>query len=97
MYRFYSKADETKNRVSIVGECVNGTLKIAAARCSSKDNFVRKKGRELAEQRLANNQIYFQCKTESCDIKQFLYLAKSIAKEIEKTGETIKNAINGIH
>ena len=97
MYRFYSKANETKNRVSIVGECVEGTLKIAAARCSNKDNFVRKKGRKLAEERLKNNQLYYECKTEKCDIRQFLYLARSIAKEIENSGETIKRSIHDIH
>ena len=93
MFRFYSKADETKNRVSVVGECTDGTLKIAVSRCSSKDNFVRKKGRELAETRLKTGNVYFQVQANTCDVREFLYLAKSIAKEVSESAETLKKFI----
>ena len=90
MFRFYSKADET-NRVSIVGECTDGVLKVAAARCSSKDNFVRKKGRELAEKRLQSNELCFEIPADKCDVRTFIVIAKGLCQQIKNSPQNLKS------
>lgn len=55
-YIFHSRHD--RNRVTVVGEQrENGEFVFAAARCSNKDNFSRKRGRKIAEGRLAKGHI----------------------------------------
>jgi len=51
MYRFYSEPNQPV-RVTVVGLFVDGWLYTAVSRCSNKDNFIRKKGRMIAEGRL---------------------------------------------
>lgn len=85
MFRFYSNPSEAKTRVSVVGEYSEGVLKIAVARCSEKDHFVRKKGRMIAEGRLAKGKTYEEIPLAECDIQEFVRVAKSISKEVTKT------------
>ena len=85
MFRFYSNPAETRSRVSVVGEHSEGMLRVAVARCSEKDHFVRKKGRMIAEGRLAKNKTYDVIPMDSCDIQEFVKLAKEISKEVIKT------------
>ena len=85
MFRFYTKPGETKNRVSIVGEHSEGMLKIAVARCSEKDQFFKKKGRAIAEKRLSENKLFKSFSMNNCDLKTFVYIAKAVAAEVEKT------------
>lgn len=83
MYRFYSSPKDS-NRVTIVGETVDGTLKIAAARCSHNDHFVRKVGRDIAEKRLQNNETIFNIPVQDCSITFFVTLARGLAQELSK-------------
>jgi hypothetical protein len=72
MYRFYSRPEYEmpsyrrtkegiklikKSRVTIVGEIKDDKLNIAVARCSAKDQFIKKTGRSIAEGRLAKGKI----------------------------------------
>ena len=84
MFRFYSNPQE-KIRVSVVGEHSDGELRIAVARCSNKDNFYRKKGRMIAEGRLAKGKIYAHIPMEECDVSTFVRIASKLAEEVKKT------------
>ena len=93
MFRFYSKSTETKSRVAVVGVHSDGVLSIAVSRCSHKDNFMKKKGRLIAEGRLQNglnpeakrNTLYGQYEMNECDVQTFLTHAKAISKLVDET------------
>lgn len=93
MFRFYSKPTETKSRVAVVGVHSDGVLSLAVSRCSSKDNFEKKKGRLIAEGRLNNglkpdakkNTLYAQVPMEQCDVKRFLEVAQQTAKTVDES------------
>ena len=89
MCRFYSRPQETKVRVSIVGEYSEGVLKIAVARCSNKDNFHKKKGRMIAEGRLAKNKLFDIIKMQDCSIRKFVEIAKKISQTVANNPEAI--------
>lgn len=89
MYRFYSSPYGT-SRVSVVGNHENGVLQVAVARCSEKDNFIRKKGRMIAEGRLRKGKIYRNVPLQSCDIQQFVEIAKEITLEVITTKKVIR-------
>lgn len=82
IYRFYSKPDD-KVRVSVVGKYDNGTLKIAAARCSSKDSFIRKKGKMIAEGRLQKGKLFSEIELSSCEVKDFVSHAKLVIEKVK--------------
>jgi hypothetical protein len=84
MFRYYSPHN-TSCRVTVVGEHNDGVLNIAVARCSKKDNFNKKIGRNIAEGRLAKKQIYFKTSIQYCTTSDFLKHAKSIAEEVCST------------
>lgn len=84
MFRFYSKTP-TSTRVTVVGEHSDGMLKIAVARCSRKDRFIRAKGRKIAEARLMADEIIALIKLTKCDVHSFVNIAKTIAEEVAKT------------
>lgn len=85
MFRFYSKSTESNNiRVSVVGEHTEGMLKIAVARCSSKDHYEKKIGRSIAEKRLNDNNIYISIPMDKCDVRTFVLLAKGIAADVSQ-------------
>lgn len=86
MYRFYSDVTETsKVRVAVIGIHSAGMLKVAVSRCSKKDNFIRKKGRLIAENRLNANKIYNEYPMPECKVKDFVKIAKEVAREVEDT------------
>lgn len=85
MFRFYSNPEETKNRVTVIGEHSEGMLNIAIAVCSKKDNFYRKKGRAIAEGRLKKGKFYAQFKKDNCTTKEFIALAQEISAKASKT------------
>lgn len=91
MYRFYSRPTGTNIRVSVVGEHSDGVLKIAVARCSKKDHFVKKKGRTIAEGRLKKGKYYQKIQMRKCNISTFVSLAKAIAKHVSKNPRAIYN------
>lgn len=82
MFRFYTKQNP---RVSVVAKHEDGHLKVAVAVCSTKDHFVKKTGRELAEKRLTNNQLYTEIKMPVVDVKKFVNFAKYVSAEVSKT------------
>ena len=85
MFRFYSNPMQS-NRVSVVGQYDNNILSIAVARCSNKDNFIRKKGRMIAEGRLRKGKVFLVRNMVTCSSSDFVNIAKEIIKDVE-TGE----------
>ncbi len=83
MLRFYSKPIKNEPRISVVGEHKDGLLKIAVARCSIKDQFVKKTGRTLAEKRLSENKLYEEIRINNCRGKDFAIIADIIAKKVK--------------
>jgi len=83
-YRFYSSPAE-KVRISVVGQYEEGILKIAVARCSKKDTFIRRKGRAIAEGRLFKNKLYTAVPMQACDIVAFVDVAKQVVAEVART------------
>ena len=84
-YCFYSNPTENKARVSVVGEFDESSseLKIAVARCSENDQFIRVKGRAIATDRLNQGKLVATVAfPEAPASKTFIYLAKGIAQEI---------------
>jgi hypothetical protein len=83
-YRFYSPVGEAC-RVAIVGEFDGKFLKLAAARCSRKDHFNRKIGRNIAEGRLHANKLCRIIMLDSCDVQTFLKYAKPASQQVCQT------------
>lgn len=88
MYRFYSNPDENGVRVSVVGEYdeENRTFSVAVSRCSSKDAFIRKKGRAIAEGRLRAGKLYDRVPfvEKRPTVKEFVKIAKDVAQAISR-------------
>lgn len=89
LFRFYSKPHNSKGNVVV---CVvatqnagNDILNVAVARCSEKDQFVKKTGRELAEKRLNANELYCKYRVQNCKGKEFIKIAQQVAKEVTNT------------
>lgn len=85
LFRFYSNPEQSQNRVVVIGEHSEGVLKIAVSRCSKKDNFIREKGRAIAEGRLAKGKLYQIIQANEMNVETFVEHAKRIAKEVETT------------
>lgn len=83
MFHYYSKP--SANRVSFAGEYQDGVLRIAAARTSKKDVFVRKKGRAIAEGRLKKGRTIYEEPISDFEVKEFVrqcaFMAKQIAED----------------
>jgi len=84
MFRFYSTHTDPV-RVTVVGEHSEGVLKIAVSRCSNKDNFYRKKGRLIAEDRLHKGKVFALFPMETCTVSRFVALASDIANNVKRT------------
>ncbi len=88
MFRCYSPHYITNRehnplpRLTIVGEHKNNLLKLSAARCSLKDRFVRKTGREIAEERLKNGKCLLEVKTRKCNSQIFHEYAEVLMNNI---------------
>ena len=90
MYRCYSSHwDPRGPRISIVGEHKDGVLRLAASRCSPKDRFMRKIGREIAEDRLKNGKFLMELKTKECNSEKFHEYAHMLITDILKNGLTV--------
>lgn len=86
MYHFFSKNETRKNeRVTFVGNFTDGVLKIAVARCSKKDQFIRRKGVQIAEGRLSKNKLVFSQEMPNCTGAEFVEISKSLVGEIVRT------------
>ena len=81
-------------RITVAGSLQDdGTMKFGVARCSESDQFARKRGRELAEQRAQSNDK-FLCRIpvqgkEDETIKWFAQTAKSLGEGL--LADEIKN------
>jgi hypothetical protein len=84
MFRYYSIHTDPI-RVTVVGEHSEGVLKIAVSRCSNKDNFYRKKGRLIAEGRLAKGKVFAYIPMEECNVPKFVDIATKLANEVKRT------------
>lgn len=88
-YRFYSQSFQG-SRVAVVGEIKGNTLSIAAARCSEKDNFIRKKGRMIAEGRLQKGKLHSTYEIPGCTGDKFVEIAKYVAANVAIEKKPIK-------
>lgn len=84
MYRFYSNPAEN-SRVSVVGQFNGNSLQIAVARCSKKDQFIRRKGRLIAEGRLEKGKLYSDIPMNECTSETFVKYASKICQEVSQT------------
>lgn len=82
MFHYYSKKNDNPVRVVITGEHKDGILKLAAARCSKKDQFIKKKGRTISENRLKGGKLYASHFLAECPGTKFLEIASKTAEEI---------------
>lgn len=76
--------------VTIAGKVINNRLTMSASRTSPRDNFSKKKGRAIAEGRLAKGKVIFSDVAVSTDMKklgtQFRNEAIELAKQISNHG-----------
>ena len=83
IFRFYSKNENNRNeRITLVGEHVEGVLKIAAARCSKRDQFQRSKGAKIALGRLAKNKLAYAIPMVTCTGTDFVSVAQTLIEPI---------------
>ena len=90
MYRFYSKPT-SGTRVTVVGEHKDGMLNLATAVCSRKDNFVKRKGRAIAEGRFSKGKYTKSIPMNKCDGKEFVKQASVISEEVSVTKQIYSN------
>ena len=87
MYTFHSKPINTNRneRVTFVGDFQNGILNIAAARCSKKDQFSRKKGTQIATGRLNKHRLVYSTPLKECSNNDFLNVVRDLTPTIIKS------------
>ena len=86
MLRFYSNPQTNSTRVVVVGTHSEGMLNIAVARCSKKDNFIKKKGRMIAEGRLLKGKFFKTIPLETLSTTEFIRIAQEqIIPEVVET------------
>lgn len=91
IYIFYSKVEKNQPRVTVAGFVKDNVLYTAVARCSKKDQFVRKIGRAIATGRLRKH-IYYNLIpiTDTTEVnKLFVEVAKEAAEDLRATGRNI--------
>lgn len=79
-------------RVTVAGKIEDNKLKLAVARCSEKDQFIKKVGRELSIERLNNNQLISEVDVTGIEKINGLFvdLAREIAYVCDELGTHIK-------
>lgn len=82
---FHSLSEETI-RVTVVGLHEEGVLKLSASRCSEKDHFIKKVGRELAIKRFENGEFITEVKVKNFDKQEFYEIAELASGGISKFG-----------
>lgn len=87
MFRFYSTSQQGKPRITVVAtyDTTEKRLNIAVAKCSAKDQFIKAKGRMIAEGRLAKGKTYESLFMETCNGKDFHIEAERIALKLINT------------
>lgn len=87
---FHSSPDISGVRVTVVGNYVDGVLNLAVARCSEKDTFVKKHGRDLAINRLSSGIYTYSLKSEEMSVKRFVGAARAVAYAVIVFGSHAK-------
>ncbi len=95
MYRYYSNPT-VPNRVTVVGNYSNGVLSVSASRCSNKDQFMRKRGRTIAESRLEKGKTILSVEIEDFSIKNFIEIARNVSDKIQKEPSLIHTTLNHV-
>ena len=77
------KSNNAQPRVTVVGKFENEILSISVARCSKSDPFVKKKGIEIANQRLNQGKVHVVLSCKELTGKRFVNIAKNISNHVE--------------
>lgn len=85
-YVFHSRPNSTGVRVTVVGQNVNGELKLAASRCSEKDAFVKSIGRFKATERLSVDNLIATIDFQKPSLNRFIGAADAVAEHVIKNG-----------
>ena len=88
MYYIYHSSPRDV-RVTIAGKKENGVLELSAARCSSKDNFSRSIGRNIALGRLNKGKVFKTIENFDGNNSDFIDIAQREANEIIQTASKI--------
>lgn len=93
MLRFYSKPING-SRVTVVGEYSEGVLNLAVACCSSNDNFMKKKGRLIAEGRF-NKGLFIDSVPikDDTSIATFIEQALRVSEEVATNNEVVPGRV----
>lgn len=82
-YVFHSECDHpTGVRVTVVGSFNENILDLAVSRCSEKDSFVKKIGREKAIERLNSGNIISSVVVSQPSLNTFINAAKAITEYV---------------
>lgn len=83
-FTFHSKGHPGQVRVTVAAVVEQGEAKFGVSRCSTKDQFVRKIGRERALERAVQKPLFkFRVPTTHEHIKWFVENAKFIAEQVK--------------
>lgn len=95
-YVYFSKGK--LNRVTVVGHYKDDALRIAVARCSSKDTFSRKEGAEIALTRLYDNQLRLKLSgiAEPVVKDAFFEIAKILGERVKKPNARCVKSIGSV-
>ena len=83
-YVFHSK--NSCVRVTVVGEFIDGKLRLAVSRCSEKDHFVKKVGREIASKRLLDGDLIAEINVNKMSMGVFIEASETICDAVERFG-----------
>lgn len=92
VFIFHSPQDPMCNglRATVVGRYNNGVLKIGVSRCSERDMFCRKTGRDLAFKRLDDGKEYLSVNSDNMDLTKFIKIAQAISEAVLTFGVDTK-------
>lgn len=85
-YLIFHASNEEPVRTTIVGIYDSGVLRLSASRCSEKDHFIKKVGRELAIERLEKGEFITEFKVKNFDKQNFYEIAELVSGGVIKFG-----------
>lgn len=87
---FYYYTEPGKNRISYAGRYEDGLLEVAAARCSDKDEFSKKKARWILDGRLALDKLLAVREIAECKTEDFIKVCQEYTEELQKDMTKVK-------
>jgi len=82
-FYFYTVNPNTNRRITVAGFIINNQLHIGSAECSLKDQFVKRKGRDIAMGRAKSKKaLIFDLSPELTPIKQFIGIIETITDSL---------------